>query len=207
MAVQRVVLSPEHWDAQYQSGPVVWDTGRPSRELRRVLATLRGQSGRALEIGCGSGTNAVYLAPQGFDVTAMDLSPVAVRRTRRRALAAGVSLRVLTADVTASAFPVAGPFDFFFDRGCYHAVRLADVTGYLDTIERVTRPGSFGLVLLGNADEPEDAVGPPVVEEDEIRAEWGERFDIVHLRPFRFDPWRPGAHRYLGWSCLVRRPG
>src|SRR5262249_19783406 len=100
-----------------------------------------------------------------------------------------------------------GPFDFFFDRGCYHAVRLADGPGYLRTLQRVTRPGTVGLVLLGNAAEPEDEAGPPVLEEWEVRAEFGGLFDIVQLRPFRFDPAWPGAKRYLGWSCLLRRPG
>src|SRR5205807_10254810 len=98
-----------------------------------------------------------------------------------------------------------GPYDFFFDRGCYHAVRLADPDAYLRTLARVTRPGALGLALLGNDREPEDASGPPVVGEDAIRREWGRLFDIEQLREFRFDPERPGAKRYLGWSCLLRR--
>ena len=58
---------------------------------------------------------------------------------------------------------------------------------------------------MGNAAEPEDAAGPPVLEAWQIRDEWSEWFDIIGLRPFRFDA-RPGDRRYLGWSCLVRKP-
>jgi SAM-dependent methyltransferase len=197
------VLSPNHWEVQYRAGRQPWETDRPSSELRRVLAEYGVRPCRAVELGCGTGTNAVWLASQGFQVTAVDLSPLAVQRARQRARAAGVRVHFLAGDVTDPAI-LAGPFDFFFDRGCYHAVRLADGPGYLRAVERVTRSGALGLVLTGNADEPEDEVGPPVLSERQMRAEWGQHFDVVHLRPFRFDP-REGEKRYLGWSCWVRR--
>jgi methylase of polypeptide subunit release factors len=75
-----------HWDRQYRSLPV-WDTGQPSGELRRVLDRFGIGPGRALELGCGTGMNAVYLALRGFAVTAIDLSPRAIRAARRRARA------------------------------------------------------------------------------------------------------------------------
>jgi SAM-dependent methyltransferase len=206
MAANEAVLQAGHWDAQYRAGPAPWDTGRPSPELRRVVAAYRVRPCRAVELGCGTGTNAVWLARQGFAVTAVDISPHAVRRGRRWAAAAGVRVHFLAADLTAPGV-LRGPFDFFFDRGCYHAVRLADAGAYLRTLERVTRPGALGLVLTGNAAEPEDEDGPPVLDERQLRAELGRLFDIVRLRPFRFDAPGPGDRCYLGWSCLLRRPG
>jgi SAM-dependent methyltransferase len=158
---------------------------------------------RALELGCGTGVNAVWLARRGFAVTGVDLSPLAIGRARRRAAGAGLAPRFLAADLTRPGV-LRGPFDFFFDRGCYHAVRLADAAAYLQTLRRVTRPGSVGLVLTGNAAEPEDEVGPPVVEGWQLREELGSLFDILELRPFPFDAPRPGDWRYLGWSCLLR---
>src|SRR5262249_51359976 len=90
---------PIHWDERYAKGETPWDTGQPSSELRRVLPEISLRPCRALELGCGSGTNAVWLAQQGFDVTAIDLSPLAVERARRRAEAAGARVRFLVADV------------------------------------------------------------------------------------------------------------
>jgi hypothetical protein len=99
---------------------------------------------------------------------------------------------------------LSGPFDFVFDRGCYHVVRRDDVAAYLNTLHQLTRPGSLVLVLAGNAREPYNP-GPPTVSEEQLRAELGSRFDLVGLREFRFDE-APGCEvRFLGWSCLLQR--
>jgi SAM-dependent methyltransferase len=194
-----------HWDERYQKGEIPWDTGQPSSELLRVLVEEQIEPCPALELGCGTGTNAVWLAKQGFTVTAVDVSPRALAQARTRAEAAGVPLHLLAADLTAAP-ALGGPYRFFFDRGCYHAVRRVQLAGYLRALEAATRPGTLGLVLAGNAREPHEP-GPPVVSAEEVRAELGRVFEIVRLREFHFDP-APGVPvRFLGWSCLLRRPG
>lgn len=192
------------WDERYVKNDTPWETDRPSSELQRVVAEAAIRPGRALELGCGTGVNAVWLAQQGFDVTALDLSPRAIDHARRRAEEAGVTARFLAADVLAPPAELAGPFDFFFDRGCYHVVRRLDAAAYVKTLERVTRPGTLGLVLAGNAREPHEP-GPPVVSEEQIRAELGTLFTIVQLREFRFDQSQIHDVRFLAWSCLLRR--
>jgi cyclopropane fatty-acyl-phospholipid synthase-like methyltransferase len=155
-------------------------------------------------LGCGTGASAVWLAQQSFDVTAVDLSPLAIERARRRADEAGVTVSFLLADVLNPPSELAGPFDFFFDCGCYHVVRREEPAAYLATPRRLTRPGTLGLVLAGNAREPHEP-GPPVVSEEQIRAELGCVFDIVQLREFRFDRVEADGTQFLGWSCLLRR--
>jgi hypothetical protein len=83
-------------------------------------------------------------------------------------------------------------------------VRREDVAAYLETLRRLTRSGTLGLVLAGNAREPHEP-GPPVVSEEQIKAELGSLFDIVQLREFRFDQVEAVGTRFLGWSCLARR--
>jgi SAM-dependent methyltransferase len=193
----------DHWEGRYREGQTPWDTGQPSSELQRVVAAEKIAPCGALELGCGTGTNAVWLAQQGFDVTGLDLSPLAIERARQRAADAGVRVEFLAANLLQSV-PVQGPFRFFFDRGCYHAVRRIDARPYFENVERLTEPGALGLVLAGNAREPGQP-GPPVVTEEEIRAEWGRGFEVVALREFRFDETAGVPGRPLGWSCLVRR--
>jgi SAM-dependent methyltransferase len=198
------MADPIHWDERYEKGNTPWETGQPSSELQRVIAEVPIQPSRAVELGCGSGANAVWLAQQGFDVTALDLSPRAIERARRRADEAGVRVRFLVADVLQPPAELSGPFDFFFDRGCYHVVRRENASAYRETLGRLTHPGTLGLVLAGNVREPHDP-GPPVVSEEELRAELGPLFDIVQLREFRFDQGEGDMPRFLGWSCLLRR--
>jgi SAM-dependent methyltransferase len=195
---------PTRWDERYAKGDIPWDTGEPSSELLRVVAEVGIRPCRAVELGCGTGANAVWLARQGFDVSALDLSPLAIERARQRADEVGVRVGFVVADVLTPHPDLAGPFDFFFDRGCYHVVRRENVAAYLETLRRLTRPGALGLVLAGNAREPHDP-GPPVVTEEQIRAELGELFDIVRLREFRFDHVEKDGTRFLGWSCVLRR--
>jgi SAM-dependent methyltransferase len=193
-----------HWEQRYREGNSPWDTGLPSSELIRVVATEAIRPGRAIELGCGTGTNAVWLAEQGFDVTAVDISPLALERAEQRAADAGGRVRFLAADVLNPAIELGGPFDFFFDRGCYHVVRRISAAQFVQTLLRITRPGSLGLVLTGNAKEPHSP-GPPVVTEEEIRGELGQAFSIQWLREFRFDQPAGIDMQPLAWSCFLKR--
>jgi SAM-dependent methyltransferase len=193
------------WEERYRTGDIPWDTGKPSSELQRVVAEDRITSCRTLELGCGTGVNAVWLAAQGFDVTAVDLSPLAIERARQRAADAGVTVNFLSVDIL-NPPDLGEPFAFIFDRGCYHAVRRSDAPGYLRTLQRLTAPGTRGLVLTGNAKQDHNQ-GPPVVSEAEIRAELGSVFTIERLREFYFDEVAGVPQRFLGWSCLLKRSG
>src|SRR5262245_59691738 len=119
------------WDERYEKGDTPWETGQPSSELLRVVSEVLIKPCRAVELGCGTGASAVWLAQQGFNVTTLDLSSLAIERGRRRADEASVRVNFLVADVLHPTADLAGPFDFIFDRGCYHVVRREDVTAYL----------------------------------------------------------------------------
>lgn len=193
------------WDQRYERGDTPWDTQQPSSELVRVVQEENIPKLRALELGCGTGTNAVWLAQQGFEVTALDFSPRALQLAGERAREAGVSVRWVLGDVLHPP-DLGGPYEFVFDRGCYHCVRRDDVQAYLNTLRAATRPGSVVLVLAGNAKEPRDP-GPPVVSEEELRTELGSVLEIAWIREFRFDQREADGVRFLGWSCLGRRTG
>ena len=194
----------EHWEQRYREGNIPWDSGQPSSELIRVLAEEHIQPCRAIELGCGTGTNSIWLAQQGFEVTGVDITSLAIASAEKKAVAAGVSVRFVQGDVLN--LPDLGPpFPFFFDRGCYHVIRRAGaVAGYVDTLNRITAANAIGLVLTGNAREPHEP-GPPVVSDEEIRSELGPSFDIIHLREFRFDSSPQLNEHFLAWSCLLRK--
>ncbi|MBL8850150.1 MAG: class I SAM-dependent methyltransferase [Planctomycetaceae bacterium] len=190
------------WNGRYLAGDLPWDSGLASRELQRVIEAQRIAPCRALELGCGSGTNAVELARRGFDVTGVDCAPQALKIAREKAAAAGVNVRWIEADVQnfGAGQP---PFDFVFDRGCYHCCRRVDFAGYQATLRNVTRPGTLMLCLAGNVDDQSDS-HIPKVSADDLQREFGPLFDFILRRPFHFQD-AGGVEGPLGWSVLMVR--
>lgn len=196
--------STPDWEQRYATNDTPWDAGVPSGELRRMIEEYQIRPGRALELGCGTGTNAVFLAQRGFDVTAVDLSTLAVERARARAAAAGVKLNVFAGDVFN--LPDLGePFPFVFDRGVYHALRRIDIAAFRRALQRVTAPGSLYLTLAGNANDAPRDHGPPTVHAHELCRELEPLFDLVLLRECRFEESRLPGRAPLAWSALLRR--
>lgn len=190
------------WDQKYATGQTPWDSLRPSRELLTVLASDSLKPGRAIELGCGTGTNAVELAKLGWNVTAVDCAARALEVARRKAEQAGVEVNWIEADVQNFGAGLE-PFDLVFDRGCYHCCRRVDLAGYLNTLRQLTRSGSRMLALCGNPNDNESG-GPPRVSEQDVRAEFGSLFHFLHLRPFHFED-AGGIQGPLGWSVWMER--
>jgi methyl halide transferase len=187
----------------YRAGTPPWDTGRANSELVAFVEDGRLKPGTVLELGCGTGANAVYLARRRFEITAVDGSPLALERARLRAEQSSALVRFVLADVFDFGRS-AGRFDFVFDVGFYHFIRQTELSRFLDLLWWVTRPGSYYLTVAGSVGEQAEG-GPPQVSEDEIRDELGRLFEICELRPSRLDsPNR--AEGYQAWCCLMRRP-
>jgi SAM-dependent methyltransferase len=195
----------DDWDQRYRTGDTPWDVRRPCEELAGWVESGDLQPTRALELGCGTGTNAVYLASQGFQVTAIDLSLTAIYRAQDLSRERGVEVDFVCGDLTELP-AVREPFGFVYDRGCYHAVRRVNLDGYLTTLRRVTGPGTRMLLLAGNSDEqPSGEKSPPRVSEQEIRTELGSLFVIADLRAIRLvmNDGQPGP---LFWACRMVKP-
>jgi methyl halide transferase len=196
-------LTTADWDTAYREGTPPWDVGVPHAELARVLDEYHLKPQTVLEIGCGTGADAIVLARRRYEVTAVDCSPIALERARLRAEQQNALIRFVLADMFEFA-RTAGKFDFICDCGVYHALRQVNLERYLDMLWRVTQPGSHFLCLAGAPTEMAED-GPPQVTEDQIHNELGRLFEFVHLRPTRLE----GLSRkegYAGWSCLMRRP-
>ena len=187
---------------RYARGETPWDSATPSAEMVRILDAGKLTGKTVLEIGCGTGTNAVELARRGFQVTAVDFVGQAIRAARKKARDTKVKVDFRLADILND--DPGGPFDILFDRGVYHCLRMENLKGFQDFLKRATRSGSSWLSLAGNAREQRDGEGPPVVHEHEIRAELGPLFDILELREFRFSSDKSNL-RPLAWSILMRR--
>lgn len=192
-----------NWDERYKTGELPWDSNIRSRELARVLEERKIAPSRAVELGSGTGTNSVFLAERGFDITALDVSPTAIEMAQKRAEAAGVEVEFFTADLADLKLDLK-PFDFIFDRGCFHCVRRENLNGFRETLKKLSKPGTRYLVLTGNANEQNEHEGPPRLHEHEIRQDLEDLFEIEFIREMRFED-AGGVEGPLGWSCLMAR--
>lgn len=133
------------YDLMYRVG-APWESG-PRAELVELVTTGRIRPGRAIDLGCGSGANAVFLAEHGFDVTGVDFSPVALAAARRAAATAGAEVRFVEADLTAATLGAAeGSYDLVVDYGVLDDLRGAHRRAMAAAVHRVSRPGTIAVL-------------------------------------------------------------
>jgi cyclopropane fatty-acyl-phospholipid synthase-like methyltransferase len=134
----------------------VWDTGISPPELLDFIATHN--PGRALDMGCGTGTNAITLAKHGWQVVGVDFVKRAINLARQNAEQYGVDLDLRVDDVT-RLDSVSGRFDLILDMGCFHSLPPTTRQSYILKIDRLlTDSGTFLLYLFMKSNP--DSVGP-----------------------------------------------
>lgn len=179
----RLTLRRWQFTAMYLRRATPWDTGVTPPELRAVVEGPAAEApGRALDIGCGTGLNSVYLAQHGWDVTGVDFAAPAIARARERLraaeAAAGRSLpvRLLHGDATRlRAEGVTGPFTLVFDLGCLHGIPREHRPAYAREVAALTAPGALYLFYAFDRDDS------PGLTDAEVTALFGETFRIERV--------------------------
>jgi len=145
----------------YIFGDPPWNTGVSPPELIEFIQSQ--PPGRALDLGCGTGTNAITLAKHGWQVTALDFAGAAIRQARRKANESGLKIDFRIADAT-DLSAIHGPFDLILDIGCFHSLTGGDISTYIDNLERLLAPeGTF--LMYGFFKSPNES-GPGLLEND-----------------------------------------
>jgi len=167
-----------------------WDTGIPAPELVRTVADL--PPGRAIDIGCGTGTNLRYLAERRWQVAGIDFAPRAIARARDRLKSFPHTL--LVADATKlAALDLPGPFDLALDMGCFHSLAPEGRASYAEGLAKWMRRGSTYLLYAWLPSAPGGPAGIP-------RAEIQRCFQPA----FRLANFELGAGRPSAWYFFVR---
>ena len=143
------------WDRRYADPELVWGA-EPNRFVAAELAGLT--PGRALDLACGEGRNAIWLAALGWRVTAIDFSPVAVDKARSAAQRAGVAVDWLVRDVLGYAPPPDG-FDAVIVT--YLHIPPAEATQVWATAARAVGPGGTLLIIGHDRTNLTEGVGGP----------------------------------------------
>jgi SAM-dependent methyltransferase len=187
------MATPVHaheWDARYSEQDALW-SGRPNGRLVAEVAGLT--PGRALDVGCGEGADAIWLAGEGWTVTAIDISDVALRRAREAADLAGATVEWIRGDALQMAFP-AGSFDLVSMQ--YPALPKAAGEAAVRSLLDAVRPGGLLLAVYHDLDDEHRehmksrGVDPAdYIEVDELSRMLGDDFTVeLHATEPRIDP-------------------
>lgn len=193
-------MAHPNWNERYANGFLPWDTGRPEPLLTAFVESGRITPGRALEVGCGTGTNVLWLATRGFDTLGVDVAPLAIEKARVKQ-AGAKGCRFESRDFLAA--PPAGSFDFIFDRGCFHSFDEAEQRArFAAQVAGILSPHGVWLSLIGSTEGNPSAFGPPRRTARDVLEAIEPVLELVELRSelFRTQPDSPAV-----WFCLSRR--
>ena len=186
----------------YGIGFTPWDRVMPN-ELEALMDGPGAlPKGRALDLGSGNGTKAIYMARHGWDVTGVEAVSRALREAGRRAQAAGVKVDFRLGDVTRLGDLGLEPgYSLLFDFGCYHGLKPDERARYAEGVTALAAPGA-GLYMM----EFTHAL-PPIpsgVTESELRERFGPAWDLLWSRPS--ETGTPAMMRAsAAWFCLKKR--
>ena len=194
-----------HWEERYRTGSIPWDRGRPDFSLTDTVTKRPIRSCEALEIGCGTGDSAIWLAQNNFTVTGCDVSENAVQKAREKASNANVKCTFFMADFLNDEVPGA-PFGFVFDRGCFHSFDSGeDRHKFAKNVAFHLKKGGLWLSIVGSADDPPRDHGPPRRTATDIVTAVEPYFEILSLNSSYFASNRPKPPR--AWVCLTQKRG
>lgn len=191
-----------NWDERYEAGETPWDTGEPDEQLVEFLSSNPLKGGRALDVGCGTGTNALWLAGEGLAVLGVDISSAAIERACAKAGKGASHCHFATADFLEDAISD-GPFDLVFDRGCLHVFDKAeDRARFAQRVAALLKPEGRWLSLIGSTEGPERDIGPPRRSAREVVSAIEPGLEILELRSIHFRANLPAPA--AAWRCVAR---
>ena len=205
------------WDEAYRRGVAPpWDIGRAQPEVVR-LADAGAIVGRVIDVGCGTGENALMLAAHGLAVVGIDVAETAIGRAQEKARERGIANAKFTVwDALDLATLVAriGTFDGAIDSGVFHTFGDEDRPAYVAGVASAVRSGGHLFLMCMNEHEP-DWGGPRRVTQAELRAAFIEErgWTVETIEAVRFatnedHPWLArmgpsgGSH---AWLATIRR--
>ncbi|HEX8939367.1 MAG TPA: class I SAM-dependent methyltransferase [Candidatus Limnocylindrales bacterium] len=192
------------FDHAYEGRPT-WDIGRPQGAVVRLVEAGL-VAGPVLDVGCGTGANARYLAALGHRVVGLDFAPAAIAAARAAAVS-GTDVRFVEGDalrLTELAPRLGGPFATTLDIGLFHTLQPADRSAYAAGLAGVVRPGGRALVLCWSDRNP-FGLGPERIRRADLRAAFRRPWAIEAIAPETLETLLPDRVVHAWLAVISRR--
>lgn len=191
------------WDASYADGVAPWDIDGPQPAIARLVSG-GGFAGTVLDVGCGTGENALRIASLGLPVLGVDVAETALELARGKSRDRGIEVDFATAD----AFQLRSlgrRFDTVLDCGMFHTCDGDERPQYVASLASVTEPGAT-LYVLCFSDEGADT-GPHPVRRDDLTAAFnsGAGWHVTAIELARIQTRFHGENGAPGWLATIER--
>jgi 2-polyprenyl-3-methyl-5-hydroxy-6-metoxy-1,4-benzoquinol methylase len=120
---------------------IPWIIETPPEALISIVNEGKVKPCKTIDLGCGTGNYAIYLASQGFDVTGIDISPTAIELARNNAIQKGTECSFIVADVLGKIDEALGKFDFAYDWELLHHLFPSDRERFIKNVNYLLNPG------------------------------------------------------------------
>lgn len=167
----------KHFEAMYTGLPP-WEIGRPQRAFINVADQV---AGSILDVGCGTGENALYFAERGHKVTGIDFLAGPIAAAKQKATDRGLTATFLVLDALALR-ELPEVFDTAIDCGLFHVFSDEDRRRYVDGLGSVLRPGGRLFLLCFSEAEPEGQ-GPRRISRNEIGDAFADGWVLESIEP------------------------
>jgi SAM-dependent methyltransferase len=189
------------WDAWYRAERPPWEIDRPQPVVKRLLDE-GAFHGDVLDVGCGTGENAMLLASRGLSVRGVDWAAAAVEMARAKAAERSIEEEFQVADAL-RLDELGRAFDTILDSALFHTFSDEARTAYVPSLGSIMRPGSVLFVLCFSELEPWGG-GPRRVTQAEIMDAFADGWVVRSIVPERYDmTFQPGYA--LAWLATIER--
>jgi cyclopropane fatty-acyl-phospholipid synthase-like methyltransferase len=189
------------FEAAYRNGAAPWDIGRAQGAVA-ALAEAGRIVGSVLDVGCGTGENALFLAARGHAVMGLDASATAIALARRKAAERGLAGAQFHLWDALQLARLRKSFDTILDCGLFHTLADGQRRLYAQSLAEVAPSGS-DLFLLCFSDAEPPGPGPRRIEEYQIRDAFRSIFAVMEVEPARFE--RRGAEAARAWLARLTK--
>jgi SAM-dependent methyltransferase len=192
------------WEDAYKTRPP-WDIGRPQPAFVEVVRAGELNAGRVLDVGCGTGENALYLVEEGFSVVGVDLSTRAIGAAKAKATERKLKVDFRIANALSLDFKNEY-FDNAIDSGLFHTFNDSNRVDFAREIARVLKTGGKYFMLCFSDKEPTNWGGPRRITKEEIATTFSPLFNINYIRDAYFATriHNNGGRAYL--TSATRKP-